>query len=128
MVRAACAADVTRSTCLLRAKPMTEDKPPPPKDFETRLRDLRKRTSQDQGDRGGPLGVPQTAFGVALRAGVELVAGLVVGGGIGWLLDRWFGTGPFLLVLFFFLGSGAGMLNVFRLARRINRLGPDDRG
>ncbi|WP_119462247.1 AtpZ/AtpI family protein [Rhodospirillaceae bacterium SYSU D60014] len=107
---------------------MTEDKPPPPKDFETRLRDLRKRTSQDQGDRGGPLGVPQTTFGVALRAGVELVAGLVVGGGIGWLLDRWLGTGPFLMVLFFFLGSGAGMLNVFRLARRINRLDPDDRG
>lgn len=72
--------------------------------------------------------MPQSAFGFALRAGVELVAALVVGGGIGWLLDRWLGTGPFLMVLFFFLGSGAGMLNVFRIARRMNRPDPDDRG
>lgn len=105
---------------------MTEDGPPPSNDFEARLRALRKRTMGDRDDRGGPIGVPQTAFGFALRAGMEMVAGVVVGGGIGWLLDRWLGTGPFLLVLFFFLGAGAGVLNVYRIAQRMNQAGPGD--
>lgn len=105
---------------------MTEERPPPSNDFEARLRALRKRVSEDRDGRGGPLGIPQSAFGLALRAGVEMVAGLVVGGGIGWLLDAWLGTGPFLLILFFFLGAGAGILNVFRIAQRMNRLDSED--
>jgi ATP synthase protein I len=47
--------------------------------------------------------------------------GLVVGGGIGWLLDRWLGTSPLLLILFFLVGAAAGMYNVVRAAREINR-------
>ncbi|HET9904655.1 MAG TPA: AtpZ/AtpI family protein [Xanthobacteraceae bacterium] len=72
--------------------------------------------------------MPKSAFGFALRAGIELVAGLVVGGGIGWLLDAWLGTGPILLVLFFFLGAGAGISNVFRIARQMNQPDPEDKG
>jgi ATP synthase protein I len=106
---------------------MTESNPPP-NDFEARLRALRKRTDEAQnGGRGGPV-MPKSAFGFALRAGIELVAGLVVGGGIGWLLDAWLGTGPILLVLFFFLGAGAGISNVFRIARQMNQPDPEDKG
>ena len=47
-------------------------------------------------------------WGWALRLGVELVSGLVVGAGIGWFL-AW-GTGPFLLVVFLLLGAAAGMM------------------
>lgn len=61
-----------------------------------------------------------TAFGVAFRLVAELVSGLVVGGGIGWLLDRWLGTSPWLLVVFFVLGAAAGIMNVFRAAREMN--------
>lgn len=61
-----------------------------------------------------------TAFGVAFRMVAELVSGLVVGGGIGWLLDRWLGTSPWLLVVFFALGAAAGIMNVFRAAREMN--------
>ncbi len=43
-----------------------------------------------------------------------MVAGLVVGTGIGWLLDQWLGTRPWLMVVFFFIGAAAGMLNVYR--------------
>jgi ATP synthase protein I len=53
--------------------------------------------------------------GTAFRIGVELVAALVVSVGLGWLLDRWLGTRPWLMVAFFFIGSAAGMLNVYRV-------------
>jgi ATP synthase protein I len=56
------------------------------------------------------------ALGYALRLGVELVAGVAVGGFIGWALDRWLGSAPFLMVVFLVLGAAAGMMNVFRAA------------
>ena len=40
---------------------------------------------------------------------------MVVGLGIGWALDRWLHTTPFLLILFVLLGGGAGIANVWRL-------------
>jgi ATP synthase protein I len=49
-----------------------------------------------------------------MRVATELVAGLVVGVVIGLLLDRWLGTKPWLLVVFFLLGAAAGLLNVYR--------------
>jgi ATP synthase protein I len=50
----------------------------------------------------------------AFRIGTELVAGIAVGVGIGWLLDRWLGTKPWLMIAFFVLGAAAGMMNVYR--------------
>ena len=58
-------------------------------------------------------------FGAAMRYGTELVAGLIVGVGIGYYLDKWLDTGPWFLVVFFFLGAGAGILNVYRTASGI---------
>jgi ATP synthase protein I len=52
---------------------------------------------------------------------VELAAGLLVGGVIGWLLDRAFGTNPLLLIVFFLLGATAGIYNVIRSAMQLNR-------
>jgi ATP synthase protein I len=70
--------------------------------------------------KGSQTGVPQNALGLAFRIGIELVSALVVGIGIGWLIDRGLGTRPWAMVVFFFLGAGAGMLNVYRA---INGLG-----
>src|SRR3546814_17535331 len=68
-------------------------------------------------------------MGYAFLIGVELVAERVVGGGIGWLLDKLFGTLPLFLILFFFLGSAAGILNVYRAARQMERAeAKDDEG
>lgn len=54
--------------------------------------------------------------GLALagRVTTELVAGLVVGTGIGWALDQWLDTTPMLMVVMFFIGAAAGMMNIWR--------------
>jgi ATP synthase protein I len=59
------------------------------------------------------------ALGQALRLGVELVAGVAVGGFIGWALDRFLGTAPVLMVVFLGLGAAAGIMNVVRTAKRM---------
>ncbi len=59
---------------------------------------------------------PGSALGLAMRIGVELVSALAIGVAIGWFLDRWLGTGPWLLLAFILLGGGAGILNVYRMA------------
>ena len=66
-----------------------------------------RRDSQDRTDRG-------RGIGLALRIGAELVAGLAVGVAIGLGLDWWLGTKPWLMIVFFFLGAGAGIVNVYR--------------
>jgi ATP synthase protein I len=64
------------------------------------------------------------AFGQALRLATELVAGFVVGGFIGWALDRLFGTSPFLMLVFLLLGAAAGFLNVVRTAKQMQAEAP----
>ncbi|GAP23159.1 AtpZ/AtpI family protein [Gluconobacter sp. NFX36] len=55
------------------------------------------------------------SFGVAIRVGTELVAGLAVGVALGYALDRWLGYRVLFLLLFALLGFGAGMMNVWRV-------------
>ena len=62
-----------------------------------------------------------TALGIAFRLATELVAGLVVGGGIGWFLDKLLGTSPLMLLLFFFLGAAAGVWTVYKTAGELQR-------
>jgi len=54
-----------------------------------------------------------------LRMSSELVAAIVVGGLIGYGLDRWLGTTPWLFLVFFLLGFAAGILNVLRAYQRV---------
>jgi ATP synthase protein I len=77
-----------------------------------RARRERERAAGDAAAEGGPR-VSQSALGLALRIGTELVVAIVVGTGIGWALDRWLGT-HWLAFVFFFLGVGVGMVNVWR--------------
>ncbi len=88
---------------------------PPQKDFEARLRQAQAKQAKRTGPEGGT-GRPSAASGLgfAFRIGTELVVGIVVGVGIGLGLDYWLGTKPWLMIAFFFLGAGAGMLNVYR--------------
>ncbi len=62
-------------------------------------------------------GRSDAALGTALRLTTELVAGPFAGGLVGWTVDYLFGTTPWFLMIFVFLGMGAGILNVFRTAQ-----------
>ena len=106
-------------------QPMTAQDPKPPSldDLEARLEALRRRQglARDGGEGpGGKPTQPASAMGMAFRVGVELAAGLAVGGAMGWFLDGWLGTRPFLMLIFFALGAAAGMLNVVLTARAMN--------
>ncbi len=82
------------------------------KDFDARLRAARAKQAERV---AGPVGRSrQSGLGFAFRIGTELVAGVVVGVAIGLGLDYWLETRPWFMILFFFLGAGAGMLNVYR--------------
>ena len=77
-------------------------------EFESRKSNLQERKAKAQ--------MPAEGMALAGRVATELVAGLVVGGAIGWALDEVFDTSPFWLIVLFFLGAIGGMMNVWRLA------------
>ena len=87
-------------------------------DFKTRLKiaksKIKKQINQDNEKRG-------SFMGNAFKLGTELVAAVGVGTIIGFILDNWFGTKPWLIIIFFFLGAAAGMLNVIRTANRMQK-------
>src|SRR5215469_17324185 len=90
--------------------------PDPLRDLEERLERARRAQQRDPGrspSESGP-SVSRTALGLAFRIGLELVVAVVVGTTIGWAFDAWLGTRPWLTIVFFFLGVGAGMVNVWR--------------
>ncbi|WP_321397654.1 AtpZ/AtpI family protein [Emcibacter sp.] len=84
-------------------------------DFSARLQAARKAQEVKESD--GP--AKANAYGSAVRLVSELVAGLVMGLLLGLFLDNWLGTGPWLLIVFLFLGVGAGIMNVLRAARKM---------
>ncbi len=65
-----------------------------------------------------------SALGAGMRAASELVAGVLVGTGIGFMLDRYFGTMPLFLLIFMIVGTVAGFRNIYRLGMRPTVLGP----
>ena len=89
-----------------------------PEDFKTRLKiaksKIRKQVQSDSEKRG-------SFMGSAFKLGTELVAAVAVGTIIGFILDSWFDTKPWLIIIFFFLGAAAGMLNVIRTANQMQK-------
>ena len=88
------------------------------KDFKTRLKieksKLKENSLSDSNKKG-------TFMGIAFKLGTELVASVGVGTIIGFILDNWFGTKPWLIIIFFFIGSIAGLQNVIRTAKRMQK-------
>ena len=89
-----------------------------PEDFKTRLKiaksKIKKQILSDKEERG-------SFMGNAFKLGTELVAAVAVGTIIGFILDSWFDTKPWLIIIFFFLGTAAGILNVIRTANRMQK-------
>ena len=89
-----------------------------PEDFKTRLKiaksKIKKQLNSEDQKRG-------SFMGNAFKLGTELIAAVAVGTIIGFILDSWFDTKPWLIIIFFFLGAAAGMLNVFKAANRMQK-------
>ena len=83
------------------------------KDFKTRLRIAKKEILKKNLNENEKRGL---FMGSALRLGTELVAAVIVGTIIGFILDNWFDTKPWFIITFFFIGVIAGMLNVIKVA------------
>ena len=61
------------------------------------------------------------SMGKALKIGTELVAAVMVGTILGFILDNWFGTKPWLIIFFFIMGVVAGILNVIKSAKKMHK-------
>jgi ATP synthase protein I len=89
-----------------------------PEDFKTRLKiaksKIKKQNELDSQKRG-------SFMGSAFKLGTELVSAVAVGTIIGFILDNWFDTKPWLIITFFFIGAAAGILNVFKTANRMQK-------
>jgi ATP synthase protein I len=96
-------------------------------DLSARLRQLetqldRKRpAAPDRDRRSEESRSDPSALGRAFRMSTEFVAGVIAGGGLGWLLDRWLGTSPWGLIVFLMLGFVAGIYNVMRASGFLTR-------
>ncbi len=93
------------------------ERPPSFEDFDARLDKARPTRKKVADDADQP--PPKLDYGSGLQAGIEVVAGVGVGVLIGWGLDRWLGTMPLFLIVFFMLGAAAGVLNAYRHLRRM---------
>ena len=62
-----------------------------------------------------------SSLGAALKLSTEMVAAVLVGSIIGFILDNWFDSKPWLTIIFFFVGATAGILNVIRSAKRMQK-------
>jgi len=86
--------------------------------ISTRLEIAKKKIKNVQKEN---IGSNAASLGKALKISTELVAAVVVGSTIGFILDNWFDTKPLLTICFFFMGVAAGILNVFKSAKKMNK-------
>ncbi|MGB1548049.1 MAG: AtpZ/AtpI family protein, partial [Alphaproteobacteria bacterium] len=92
-------------------------------DLASRIQKARRAAHAADGARASGT----SPVGQALRLSVEMASALFVGAGLGWLLDKWLGTGPWLLLVFLLLGGAGGMLNVYRTGKRFSAPSEEER-
>ena len=83
---------------------------------------------QEQAAAEKPRSSGATGYGVAFRLASEFVAGVLVGAGLGWALDRVAGTSPWGLIGLLLLGFAAGVMNVMRVAGKMTTAGSASAG
>ena len=95
-------------------------KPPSLDDLSRRLSKARKEQGLDRdagADRDRTVGA---GLGMAYRIAIEIVVAVVVCTGIGWAIDQWLGTTPWVMLVLLLLGFAAGLNNAVRTANRMD--------
>ena len=85
-------------------------------DLKTRLKIAKSKLQNKNLEKADKKGI---FLGNAFKLGTELVASVAVGTIIGFILDNWFGTKPILIIVFFLFGAVAGIVNVFKAAKKM---------
>ena len=88
------------------------------KEISTRLEIAKNKIKKKQIKNNGS---NAASFGKALKISTELVAAVVIGTTLGFILDNWFDTRPWLTISFFFMGVAAGILNVIKSAKNMHK-------
>jgi len=88
------------------------------KEISTRLEIAKKKIKKKQITKNGS---NAASLGKALKISTELVAAVVIGTTLGFILDNWFDTRPWLTISFFFMGVAAGILNVIKSAKNMHK-------
>ena len=88
------------------------------KEISTRLEIAKKKIKKKQIKNNGS---NAASLGKALKISTELVAAVVVGTTLGFILDNWFDTRPWLTIIFFIMGVAAGILNVIKSAKNMHK-------
>lgn len=96
------------------------DKPKSLTDLGARIARSRGKAGLDEKQDSETLPPPPSGLGYAWRISIELVVALVVCTGLGWVLDQWFGTTPWLMLVFLFLGAAAGVNNTVRAVTKMD--------
>jgi ATP synthase protein I len=105
---------------LFGTQAMTEGDPRDLDKFHAKLKAARDRIEgRDEGSKKGSYN--DSLAGVGYRMSIELVVGICVGLGLGWLIDTQMGTKPLFMLVLMFLGLVAGILNVVRLSKDVQR-------
>ena len=86
-------------------------------DFKTRLKIAKKKLKNSSENTDNNRN--SSSMGSAFKLSTDLVAHVAVGTIIGFILDSWFDTKPWLIIIFFFFGSIAGILNVIKTAKQM---------
>ena len=95
---------------------MTEKEPPNLSSLDAKLKAARER-NKGPGEASAPAEGPG-GLGTGSRLSVEIIASLLAGLGLGWVIDHFAGTGPLFMLVFMFLGIGLGIYNVIRISKR----------
>ena len=84
-------------------------------DLKVRLKIAKKKINPEKDP------TSRSNLGQAFKMSTELVSAVLVGTIIGFILDNWFDTKPWLIIIFFFVGVVAGITNVVRSAKKIQK-------
>lgn len=102
-----------------------DDKLPSLESLDQKLKEAKAASQPEKKEEESVIG---QSLSYAMRVSVELIAGVLVGAFIGYYLDKWLGTKPWLFILMFIIGAIAGVLNVYRFVTKNSAGNGDTQG